>query len=53
MKLNRFTNANGATVIASSVMVMAIRTFLTAGLMDRARLLGGVQFVKEHSTSPK
>jgi hypothetical protein len=39
--------------IAFSVMVTAIRTLLTGGLMDRARLLERVLFVKEHSTSPK
>jgi hypothetical protein len=53
MKLNLSTSANGATVIASSVMVPAIRTLLTGGLMDRACLLERVPFVKEHSTSPK
>jgi hypothetical protein len=53
MKLNRSTSANGATAIASSAMVEAIRILLAAILMHRACPLESVLFAERHSTSLK
>jgi hypothetical protein len=50
MKLNHSTAASGATVIASSAMLTAIRILLAASLIDRACLFASVPLVEGHST---